>query len=872
MTLFDYLFIVLIEPLKLLFEVVFYYSYKFSGNVALSIVVISLVINLLVLPLYKYAEKLEKEQRKKKQSIKPWADRIKASFKGDERVMMLQAYYRENDYKVTSVFKESVSLFLQIPFFMAAYSFLSELKILQGVSLGPIADLASPDSLISIGAFSINALPILMTLINIVSSFIYSEKGNIRDKIKLVLIALIFLVLLYNSPAGLVFYWTLNNIFSLGKNIVMHFRKSKPEAELNKVTFKFEKRSLAVIMLSCVSLAVLTGVMIPSDVVFQSPFEMTNTLSYDPHSPLLYLLVSAFIAIGVFLIWIPVFICFSNARAKLFASYFLPCITIASVINYFVFNKNFGLLSHKLIYNYDMRFDLKEILINLLVDLAVVLTVLFLSVKFKKIIKHLMAVVLLAICMISAVRVIAIVITLSGFNYMYRNTSEDVNIELSATGQNVVVIMLDKMTGSYIPYIFNERPDVAAKFSGFTYYPNTVSFGQFTNFASPAMYGGYDYTPEMIDARSDELLKDKHNEALLTLPVIFSERGWIVNVGDPSYANYQWIPDLSIYDEYDGINAYHMSGVFNDKMPLLTDAGEELEIRLNRNMFCYGFMKTLPYILQPVAYSYGSYCFLNYNVNNSYIANSSHIQYGLYEKHIQEQLVLDSLVDVIDISQEPDNCFFILSNGSTHDVSLLKEPDYTPAIYVDNTEYDAAHEDRFTVDGVTMHMDTDYCTYAAYQCSMEALISLGKWFDYLRENGLYDNTRIIIVSDHGFGLKQFDDLYVDDLDFDAQSVNPILLVKDFNSSSFKVSEEFMTNADMPSIALEGIVEDPVNPFTNNPINQSNKSGELLIYCSGETSIYINNGTRFVDPDGFWLTVHDNIFVEDNWALYPGEPN
>ena len=209
-----------IEPLKLLFEVVFFYAYKFTGNVGVSIVIISLVINILVLPLYKRADKLEKEQREKKKSLKPWVDKIKAAFKGDERVMMLQAYYRENDYKTTGVFKESVSLLLQIPFFMAAYSFLSELKLLPGVSLGPISDLSSPDALITVGAISINVLPILMTLINIVAGFIYTEKGMIKDKIKLIAIALVFLVLLYNSPAGLVFYWTLNNVFSLGKNIV----------------------------------------------------------------------------------------------------------------------------------------------------------------------------------------------------------------------------------------------------------------------------------------------------------------------------------------------------------------------------------------------------------------------------------------------------------------------------------------------------------------------------------------------------------------------------------------------------------------------------------------------------------------------------
>ena len=196
MSFFSYLFSFFIEPLKLLFEVVFFYAYKFTGNVGVSIVIISLVINILVLPLYKRADKLEKEQREKKKSLKPWVDKIKAAFKGDERVMMLQAYYRENDYKTTGVFKESVSLLLQIPFFMAAYSFLSELKLLQGVSLGPISDLSSPDALITVGAISINALPILMTLINIVAGFIYTEKGMIKDKIKLIATALVFLILL----------------------------------------------------------------------------------------------------------------------------------------------------------------------------------------------------------------------------------------------------------------------------------------------------------------------------------------------------------------------------------------------------------------------------------------------------------------------------------------------------------------------------------------------------------------------------------------------------------------------------------------------------------------------------------------------------
>ena len=41
---------------------------------------------------------------------------------------------------------------------------------------------------------------------------------------------------------------------------------------------------------------------------------------------------------------------------------------------------------------------------------------------------------------------------------------------------------------------------------------------------------------------------------------------------------------------------------------------------------------------------------------------------------------------------------------------------------------------------------------------MASYRALGDWFDYLRANNLYDNTRIIIVSDHGHASGKFDEL------------------------------------------------------------------------------------------------------------------
>ena len=96
---------------------------------------------------------------------------------------------------------------------------------------------------------------------------------------------------------------------------------------------------------------------------------------------------------------------------------------------------------------------------------------------------------------------------------------------MSTTGQNVIVIMLDRAMGTQAPYIFNEKPELLEQFDGFTYYPNTVSYGVATNFGSPALYGGYEYTPEKMNERDTELLVDKHDEALKVMPVIFNNNG-----------------------------------------------------------------------------------------------------------------------------------------------------------------------------------------------------------------------------------------------------------------------------------------------------------------------------------------------------------
>lgn len=162
-------------PLILLFDVIYSTIYYITFDNGISIIILSLTVNFLILPLYKRADAMQEEERVRNEKLSRGVKHIKSTFRGDERFMMLQTYYRQNNYKPYYSLAGSVSLLLEIPFFIAAYSFLSNLDLLNRASFYSIRDLGQPDGLLNIAGHTVNLLPILMTLINIVSGIIYTK-------------------------------------------------------------------------------------------------------------------------------------------------------------------------------------------------------------------------------------------------------------------------------------------------------------------------------------------------------------------------------------------------------------------------------------------------------------------------------------------------------------------------------------------------------------------------------------------------------------------------------------------------------------------------------------------------------------------------
>lgn len=140
-----------------------------------------------------------------------------------------------------------------------------------------------------------------------------------------------------------------------------------------------------------------------------------------------------------------------------------------------------------------------------------------------------------------------------------------------------------------------------------------------------------------------------------------------------------------------------------------------------------------------------------------------------------------------------------------------------------------------------------------------------------QKEGVYDNTRIIIVSDHGtpYRWKGPNSIYYTDGDtgesknLDIRRFQCAMLYKDFGAKGWTVDDGFTTHADVPYLALDGIVKDPVNPFTKNPIVKGDESLlPLEVARTSDHNINTNNGTTFTR--GNWFEVSGNVHDVDSW--------
>ena len=895
MNLIEILYTVILYPLVQVIEIAFMLFDKLFGNAGIAVMGVSFVVTVLCLPLYIVAEKWQQLERDTQTKLKPGIDRIKAVFKGDEQYMILATYYRQNRYHPMMALRSSFGLLIQVPFFMAAYSCLSKLPALQGQSFIFIRNMGEPDALFAIGSFTVNVLPIAMTAINIAAGAIYTKGFALKEKVQIYGMALLFLVLLYNSPAGLVLYWTMNNVCSLVKNIF--YKLKHPVWVLYilmcagivfagvYVLFIYDggadmnKRLAAVVPLSCLmlaplvvravewllahplaglmadkktrrwlflfsaaALAVLSGLVLPSSVIASSVQEFSNIGEYG--NPRVFLLSSFWQAVGLFLFWPAcVFFLFREKIQSLMAAGFSVGL-VWSLVNAYIFTGSYGSMDITLKFTDGFANPaMGYMLLNLAVlAAAAVLLAVLLGWNKQKILSSLCLVATISFVVFGSINIITINKDYAAFQEIAGTEVASTGAiepvyHLSKTGRNVVVLMLDRAESSYFESILADQPAVRDAFSGFTYYKNTLAYNSHTLIGSPPLYGGYEYTPVAINSRSDVLLKDKHNEALLLMPRILTEQAdFSATLSDTSWGNYSFVADMRFTDGYDKIEGLRMLGrytgmfkkEFSSSIPSVI-----LEDGLKRNLLYVSIFREVPAIARAVVYYKGSY-----------LKGEKDVAMAI-DTLLDSYAALAYLSDLTDFSSATDS-FLMITNETTH-----------------------SDEDISSYNLVDMH-DASYPNSEGYYTNTIALLALADWFQYLKEHGVYHNTRIIIVSDHGMGRGEKAAEGYDNPSLvhnNKDHYHPLLLVKDFDASGeVRTDMTFMTVADVPALALEGIVQNPVNPFTGNPVNSEAKAEGVYITTDDVFMPYHTKSDYvFTVKDELWYHVKDNIFVDSNWT-------
>ena len=211
------------------------YLFKYSGNFGLAIVIITIAIRLIFFPLANYSFR----SMAKMKAVQPEMMRLKELHKEDKVKLQqeMMALYRKEKINPAS---GCLPILIQIPFFFAIYKMLFiSLEMRHQPFFGWIKDLSDKDPTSIFNLFGlipwdppsfliIGIWPILMGVSMWVQQKLNPAPADpIQAKI-FAFFPLFLTIILASFPAGLVVYWTINNILTIAQQwVIMRQTKVK---------------------------------------------------------------------------------------------------------------------------------------------------------------------------------------------------------------------------------------------------------------------------------------------------------------------------------------------------------------------------------------------------------------------------------------------------------------------------------------------------------------------------------------------------------------------------------------------------------------------------------------------------------------------
>ena len=379
-------------------------------------------------------------------------------------------------------------------------------------------------------------------------------------------------------------------------------------------------------------------------------------------------------------------------------------------------------------------------------------------------------------------------------------------LTFSRDGTNVLILVLDRFMGGFVERILDEEPDLAARLEGFVWYPRTLSAGDNSISGMHPILGGYDYTPLEMNARGGDL-REISAESFSIMPRNFAAAGYRVNVVNPRGLGFTVEGDCDFL-QVEGVECAHLSPIVVKR--LAERLGVPMEALSSSDyadlLVLLGVMRASPYAFKAVLTERGPWRpFLDHSAGTTF-------RQWAELRSLHESTTTDSGGDTYN------QVFNILP----HEPYFLGE-DCQPK------------QTRLDIPGGEVRARGFVSLFAlqhavAARCS---LLLVADYRDWMKTAGVYHNSKIVIVSDHGIigpvedrSTRAVAGGTTDNLFVRSRSV---LLVKDRDArGALRISEQFMPNAEVPRLVCEEI-GGCVNPFLDErPIEALGRDDPFIV--------------------------------------------
>ena len=415
-------------------------------------------------------------------------------------------------------------------------------------------------------------------------------------------------------------------------------------------------------------------------------------------------------------------------------------------------------------------------------------------------------------------------------------------LSFSKEQPNILVLVLDAFTGSHMELLLGMYPHLAEELDGFVYFDNTLSGAGFTHLTTPTLIGGEYYTtynllkrgvsPQVVDAQSFYA----GDEAFGTMAKAFADNGYQVDLHNisPSKLTTEDIDNELVTISSSERGEY--SSYFLEQNPNLS---EELELKVkntlpiadlaNIGLFKFSSFRTRGW-LYPEAWRFGSNLSIEH-FRREVVKSSAYLSFPQLSNANATKPTFKYIKTLITHSPwrlDIDTCLPTFS-----DTTILPNR-YKKYVY-DKTYY--------------TYMNNELC----------ALKTLTKWIHFLKENGIYDNTQLFVVSDHGawYTFKQMEQNYGIRI---GHNFNPLVMIKDFKKHGhIQADSRLVANYDIATVFCENIPGACKNVGANVLTHYQNnreipfvhlQSGKILDSYLIREDAYNPKNWREIDPKTF----------------------